>query len=231
MFPIRDTIPSRSFPLVNWSLIGINVLIFIYQSFLPKDQFFEFLYGYSLIPSELDVSSSWRLGSNMFLHGGVLHLLGNMWTLYIFGDNVEDRMGKVGYLAFYVFCGLGASLTHFLVDPTSEIPAVGASGAISGVMAAYMIMFPKSKIVILFPLLFIPLFFEISAFFYIGFWFVGQLISGTSTFIAPEGPGIAFWAHIGGFIFGLAVYWIFRKKNKYRPTFKDEYHKRFENYY
>ncbi len=148
--------------------------------------------------------------TNMFLHGGWGHLISNMWILFIFGDNVEDRMGKVRYFLFYILCGLIAGFTHFILHRNSAVPAIGASGAISGVMAAYMVMFPKSTIVSLVPIIIIPLFIPIPALIYIGIWFLMQLLSGTtSLMLSNSATGIAFWAHIGGFIGGLFLYRFF----------------------
>ena len=148
--------------------------------------------------------------TNMFLHGSTAHLIGNMWTLYIFGDNVEDRMGKWRYLLFYILCGVAASYTHYLLNSGSQIPALGASGAISGVMGAYMLMFPQSRIIFLIPIFFLPYFFEMSAFIYLAFWFAAQLLSGTASLFAnPNGPGIAFWAHVGGFAAGVLFFKLF----------------------
>ena len=139
-----------------------------------------------------------------------MHFIGNMWTLFIFGDNVEDRIGRIRYVVFYILCGIVASVSHFLIYPGSTIPALGASGAISGVMATYMFMFPKSRIIFLVPLFFVPFFFELSAFVYIGVWFVSQLFSGTFTLMQTQVSGIAFWAHIGGFIGGFVLHWFFK---------------------
>jgi membrane associated rhomboid family serine protease len=148
--------------------------------------------------------------TNMFLHGGWGHLIANMWILFIFGDNVEDRMGKVRYFLFYILCGIIASFTHFILHRNSLAPAIGASGAISGVMAAYMIMFPKSTIISFIPIFIIPLFLPIPAMVFIGLWFLLQLISGTSSLmLSNSATGIAFWAHIGGFIGGLLLYRFF----------------------
>ncbi len=145
--------------------------------------------------------------TNMFLHGGWGHLIANMWILFIFGDNVEDRMGKVRYFLFYILCGLIATFTHFILHRNSPIPAIGASGAISGIMAAYMVMFPKSTIISFIPIFIIPLFLPIPAVIFIGIWFLGQLLSGTtSLMLSDNATGIAFWAHIGGFLGGLWLY-------------------------
>ena len=155
----------------------------------------------------------------MFLHGGWGHIISNMWILFIFGDNVEDRMGKIRYFVFYILCGLIAGFTHFVLHRHSGVPAIGASGAISGVMAAYMFMFPKSNILSLVPIIIVPLFIPIPAIIYIGIWFVGQLLSGASSLmLSSNATGIAFWAHIGGFLGGLFLYRLFdtsRRKVNY----------------
>ncbi|MBN1789630.1 MAG: rhomboid family intramembrane serine protease [Bacteroidales bacterium] len=222
MIPLRDTIPSRSFPVVNWLLILTNVSIFLYEVFLLDTRQAELMiFDFGLIPDKVrfDEISNLRdlrvtllrpFFTNMFLHGGWGHLISNMWILFIFGDNVEDRMGKVRYFLFYILCGLIASFAHFILHRNSAVPAIGASGAISGVMAAYMLMFPKSTIISLVPIIIIPLFIPIPALIYIGIWFFGQLWSGTaSLMLSDSATGIAFWAHIGGFIGGLALYRFF----------------------
>ncbi|MEZ4825024.1 MAG: rhomboid family intramembrane serine protease [Bacteroidia bacterium] len=169
--------------------------------------------------------------SNMFLHGGWLHLIGNVWTLYIFGDNVEDRMGRRRYLAFYLLCGLIAGITHIVFNWNSPIPSIGASGAIAGVMGAYMFMFPGSKILMLFPIFYIPFFFRIPAFVYLGLWFVFQLLDGTSDLFAPEAVGgVAFWAHIGGFAGGVVIYRLFTH-SQYDPPETYNSYKRDPDYY
>jgi len=217
---LRDTIPSRTFPIVNWVLILVNVSIFVFEVFvLDNKQSESFIYRYGLIPDHVHlagVNSLYELRitvfrpffTNMFLHGGWGHLIANMWVLFIFGDNVEDRMGKVRYFLFYILCGLIASLTHFILHRNSLVPAIGASGAISGIMAAYMMMFPKSTIISFIPIFIIPLFLPVPAVVFIGIWFLGQLLSGTtSLMLSSNATGIAFWAHIGGFLGGL---WLFR---------------------
>lgn len=222
MIPLRDTIPSRSFPIVTLLLILTNVLIFLWEVFiLDARQAEGILFNYGLIPDKVrlaGVSSLFDLRiivfrpffSNMFLHGGWGHLIANMWILFIFGDNVEDRMGKVRYFLFYILCGLVASLTHFVLHRNSPVPAIGASGAISGVMAAYMVMFPKSTIISFIPIFIIPFLLPIPAIIYIGIWFLGQLLSGTtSLMLSSQATGIAFWAHIGGFLGGLLLYRFF----------------------
>ncbi len=230
MFPLADTIPSSRVPIVNYFLIGINVLIFIFEILMPNEWLEVFFYHYGLVPARyssldfvyetgLSADNYWPFFTNMFLHSGWGHIIGNMWTLYIFGDNVEDKMGSRNYLFFYILCGLAASFSHFYVNPTSSVPAVGASGAISGVMGAYMFLFPKSRIIFLVLLFFFIDFIQIPAFMYLFFWFLGQLISGTvSLFVLPHNVGgIAFWAHIGGFVAGMMLYKFFISKKKHYP--------------
>jgi len=218
MIPIRDTIPSKNYPIVNNILIGINVLVFLVQ-LSQGSKLNAFIYMYGLVPARYTVStlSSYftfeqqvlALISFMFLHGGFLHLLGNMWSLYIFGDNVEDQLGHVRYLAFYLLCGLISGITHFIFNLHSTTPTIGASGALAGVMGAYFILFPKSKILTLVPVFFLPWFIEIPAFFFLGFWFLMQVLSATGSH--GVAGGIAWWAHIGGFVFGVILLNIFFK--------------------
>ena len=229
MIPLRDDIPSRSFPVVNWFLILVNVAIFLFEVFFLNQQQAEaIIYKYGLIPDQVRLGGLTSLReiritvlrpffTNMFLHGGWGHIIANMWILFIFGDNVEDRMGKIGYFMFYILCGFIASLTHFILHRHSGVPAIGASGAISGVMAAYMMMFPKSNILSFIPIFIIPFFFPIPAIIYIGLWFAGQLISGASSLmLSSHATGIAFWAHIGGFVGGLLIYRVFDLQRKRR---------------
>jgi membrane associated rhomboid family serine protease len=222
VIPLRDNIPSKSFPIVNWFLIITNLGIFLFEVFFLNQQQAEaMIYKYGLIPDQVRFGGLTSLNeiritvlrpffTNMFLHGGWGHIISNMWILFIFGDNVEDRMGKIGYFLFYILCGLIASFTHFMLHRHSGVPAIGASGAISGVMAAYMFMFPKSNILSFIPIIIIPFFLPIPAIIYIGLWFVGQLISGASSLmLSSSATGIAFWAHIGGFLGGLLIYRLF----------------------
>jgi membrane associated rhomboid family serine protease len=223
MIPLRDTIPSQKFPVINWMLIIANVVIFIIE--ISQGDSKAFIFEYGLVPAETPLfgDNSHTFFTNMFLHGGLGHLLTNMWMLYIFGDNVEDRMGSFRYLIFYILAGLIAGFTHYMLNLNSGIPAVGASGAISGVMAAYMFLFPNSMIISFVPLLFIPLLIPVPAIIFIGIWFIGQFISGTSSLLLGEtGAGIAFWAHIGGFLGGLAIYKTFTKSKEkvYRMPFR-----------
>ena len=210
MIPIRDINPSRNFPVVITLLIGINVVVFFLQM-SQGNEMDRFVYTYGLVPARYSVShvsayftpfqQIFSFISFMFLHGGFLHLLGNMWSLYIFGDNIEDRLGPFRYLLFYLLCGLGSGLSHLLLNMNSTIPTIGASGAISGVMGAYLVLHPRSRILTLIPILIFPWFVEIPAFFFIGFWFVMQLLNAAGSH--GGGGGIAWWAHIGGFLFGI----------------------------
>ena len=179
MFPIGDTVPRRSPPIVTWTLIAVNCLIFFFELGMPESALEHFFYLFGLVPARythpgwrvwlgLPIDDYWPFLTNMFLHGGWVHLIGNMWTLWIFGDNVEDRMGPYRFLFFYLLCGLAGSLAHLYTNPASTIPAFGASGAIAGVMGAYLVLFPRSRVIVLIPVLFIPLFFEFPAFLYLG---------------------------------------------------------------
>jgi membrane associated rhomboid family serine protease len=162
--------------------------------------------------------------SNMFLHAGWLHLILNMWTLWLFGPIVEDRLGSARYLVFYVACGLFASIMHVIFNPTSTIPALGASGAIAGVLGSFIILFPMAKLVIMIPILFFPLFLEIPAIVFAGLWFLMQMVQGTAElFMSPGTGGVAWWAHIGGFVGGLALTPVLRRsKQRYRTYYSDE---------
>ncbi len=216
MIPIRDTTPSRNYPVVNAGLIGINVFVFLIQLAQGPD-LDRFIYIYGLVPiryANPHVAAYFSAGqqlfsflSFMFLHGGFWHLLGNMWFLYIFGDNVEDEMGPLRYLLFYLVCGIASGVTHLLFNYHSNIPTIGASGAIAGVMGAYFVLHPKSKILTLIPIFFIPYFIEIPAFFFIGFWFLLQFINAAGSH--GTAGGIAWWAHIGGFVLGILFFKLF----------------------
>lgn len=216
MIPIRDTIPSKNYPVVNNCIIGINVILYLVQMAQGPD-LNRFVYIYGLVPARYSIpqitsyfttgQQFFSLLSFMFLHGGFWHLLGNMWSLYIFGDNVEDRLGPLRYIVFYLLCGITSGLSHLIFNLNSNIPTIGASGAIAGVMGAYLILHPKAKILTLIPIIFIPWFIEIPAFFFLGFWFVLQFINAAGSHGSIG--GIAWWAHIGGFIFGIIFLKIF----------------------
>jgi membrane associated rhomboid family serine protease len=201
MFPLRDeNKPSRP-PITNLVLIFTCGVVFWNELSLfdqPETLLKEFITKWALVPARDFGKPSFTYLSHQFLHGGWGHFIFNMWSLWIFGDNIEDRMGRIGYLLFYLVCGVMAGLAQTALIPDSTMPMVGASGAISGVMAAYLFLYPKSKIVTFVPLLFLPLFFRVSAVAFIGVWFIVQVFSAV---YLPE-SGVAFWAHIGGFVAG-----------------------------
>ena len=229
MIPIRDTIPRQHFPFAVWALVAVNVYVFIRELALPPDSTEQFIYLFGLVPARFTQPgwaarvgfphTYWPFFSTMFLHGGWLHIIGNMWVLWIFGDNVEDRMGPVRFLIFYLLCGLAAGVVHVLTNPGSRVPAVGASGAIAGVMAAYFVLFPRARIVAMFPILFYPVFFQVPAFIYLGFWFLTQFFSGTLAIATQrEVSGIAWWAHVGGFGAGILTFALFLRPRPARPA-------------
>lgn len=210
MIPIRDTIQAKHYPIVNTLIIVVNVLFYLFE--LTKgDSLNQFIYTYGLVPARYSVPELGAYFSQgqqvaaffsfMFLHGGFVHLLGNMWSLYIFGDNIEDRLGPFRYLVFYLLCGWASGLSHLIINWNSQVPTIGASGAIAGVMGAYIILYPRSKILTLIPIFFIPYFIEIPAYFFLGIWFLLQFLNAAGS--GTQGGGIAWWAHIGGFIAGI----------------------------
>ncbi|HLN59557.1 MAG TPA: rhomboid family intramembrane serine protease [Thermoanaerobaculia bacterium] len=229
MIPIRDTIPRQHFPFAVWTLIAVNIVVFIYELKVPRDLTEQFIYLFGLVPARFTdpgwaasvgfPHTYWPFLTTMFLHGGWLHIIGNMWVLWIFGDNVEDRMGPVRFLLFYLLCGLAAGAVHVLTNPRSQVPAVGASGAIAGVMAAYFVLFPRARIVAMFPIFFYPVFFQVPAFIYLGFWFLTQFFSGTLAIASQrEVSGIAWWAHVGGFGAGILTFSLFLRPRQARPA-------------
>jgi membrane associated rhomboid family serine protease len=213
-----------------------NSLVFAFEIVLPEPVLEVFFYYFGIVPARYShpewaawigfpVDDYWPFVTSMFLHGGWLHIIGNMWTLWIFGDNVEDRMGTMRFLVFYLICGLAAGLIHFFTNPDSIIPTVGASGAIAGVMGAYFVLFPNARVITLIPLFFLPLFVRIPAITYLGFWVLSQIFSGAFSLALPEDVGgVAFWAHVGGFITGAGLHWLFVKRAEFvRPLAPDEW--------
>jgi len=220
MFPLYDTARSRTFPLVNLTLIVANILAFLYELQMSPGALEGFISTWGLVPSRLmsDPINNWNtIYSSMFLHGGWFHIINNMWVLFIFGDNVEARMGKTGYLVFYFLSGTAAGLLQTYILPSSGTPMIGASGAIAGVLGAYLVLFPRSRVASLVPIFFIFTIIEIPAFIYLIFWFVSQLYSGWLSFQGVGGSGIAWWAHIGGFTFGLIMSFFFANR---RTTYR-----------
>lgn len=214
MIPLRDHIPTRRIPIINYLLIALNVLVYVFQFMLgPQEN--ALVYQFALIPFQLTHSLS--LGdisdifTSMFMHAGLAHIGGNMLYLWIFGDNVEDRMGRGRYLFFYLLGGLVASLTHIITNPSSLVPTVGASGAIAAVLGAYLVLYPQSRVLTIIPLGFFIRMTTVPAAIVLGFWFVMQFFSGVLSLGGPDVGGVAFWAHIGGFLTGVLLAKIFAK--------------------
>jgi len=235
MIPIRNAVPSRYPPVVTWMLIANNCLVFLFQDSLSPLELELFLRQFALIParySEAFASGETDLAavdflpffSMMFLHGGWLHLILNMWTLWLFGPTIEDRLGHGRYLTFYLACGLAASVAHVIFNPASIVPALGASGAIAGVLGCYMRLFPLARVVVVVPILFIPLFFEVYAHVFIGLWFLLQLLGSMAELLQPSSSGgVAWWAHVGGFVAGLILGpLLVRSEQRYRVYYPDE---------
>lgn len=227
MIPIRDINPSRSFPVVNVSLIVICSLIWIHEWRLtdrviltfegPVSAFEVFIRKYGLVPVEI-LERPYTLFTHMFLHGGWFHIIGNMWFLWVFGDNVEDRLGRFRYLVFYLTCGLGAALAQTSVSLLfggGNVPMVGASGAVSGVLGAYMRMFPHARVLALVPVFFFLTFVEIPALVFIGLWFLVQIVNGIISLPAVGLGGVAWYAHIGGFLVGYFLIGRFLEGRRY----------------
>jgi membrane associated rhomboid family serine protease len=216
--PINDNNPTLRTAYVNYGLIIANVLVFLYELRLPPRALERFLQTWAVVPAQLTASfvgelppqlvPEWStLFTSQFLHGGLLHIAGNMLFLWIFGNNVEDRLGHLKYLIFYLACGALAALTQWFFSAYSTVPSLGASGAIAGVMGAYILRFPKAQVLTLIPLGFIFLPLRIPAVFFLGIWFLQQALYGLVSLNAPmnigmQGGGIAYWAHAGGFVFG-----------------------------
>lgn len=225
MIPLRDTTPSRTFPYINILLIVINVAVFFHELILGRAAG-QFIYTYGLVPrrffylAERGSSPATQylpFFTSLFLHGGWLHIIGNMLFLWIFGDNVEDRMGHFKYLGFYLLCGLGAGFIHLYLNASSSAPAIGASGAISGIMGAYFLLFPRARILTLLPIFFFLTLVEVPAFFFIGIWFLLQLARGTFAIIGGYHGGVAWWAHVGGFLVGAGLVYLFaNRRRRYR---------------
>ena len=233
MFPLRVSVPTRYASVVTYSLIAANVAVFLLQVSLPDDAQQALVYTYGLVPARytdpgwasrvgLEAGNYWPFLTNTFMHGGWLHLILNMWTLYLFGPGIEDRLGRVRYLAFYLLCGVAASAAHAAMNSGSRLPAIGASGAIAGVLGAHLRLFPFSNVLILVPILFIPFFFPLPTLIYAGFWFVMQVVQGVGSALMPHAGGIAWWAHIGGFLAGLLLVRFLCSDRTYRPYYRDE---------
>src|SRR5512147_1344938 len=215
MIPLYDTVRTHKFPLVNIAIIAANVLVFLYELQLSPQALERFVFTWGLIPANLisNPTGTWmNIFTAMFLHGGWFHLLSNMWFLYIFGDNVEARLGGFRYLIFYLLSGVAAAALQIYILPTSQVPMIGASGAIAGVLGAYLVSYPRSRIASLVPILFIFTIVEVPAVIFLVFWFVSQIYSGLFAMQGANASGIAWWAHIGGFVFGVIMVSFFARR-------------------
>jgi membrane associated rhomboid family serine protease len=215
MIPLRDVIPSRSTPYITLTIIGLNVVAWLVEISLPRDVLPLFLQVYGVVPADFHTST---LISSMFLHGSWSHIVGNMWYLWIFGDNVEDRLGHFSYLVFYLLCGIGAGIVHTILNFNTVLPSVGASGAIAGVLGAYVVSYPGARILTLVPIFIFWQIIEIPAVVVLGLWFVMQFFSGTAALATTSASagGVAWWAHIGGFIIGIILIGLFPRKDSPR---------------
>ena len=211
MIPLRDVIPSRTTPYITITIIGLNALAWLFEVSLPHEDLNQFLATFGVVPAYF----AWpTLITSMFLHGSWSHVIGNMWYLWIFGDNVEDRVGHGRFIVFYLLCGAAAALGQVAVDPESMLPTIGASGAIAGVMGAYFVLYPHSRVLTLIPWIFIQIV-ELPAIFLFGFWFLMQLFSAGTVAVtaASHGSGgVAFAAHVVGFLVGVGGVFVFRKR-------------------
>jgi membrane associated rhomboid family serine protease len=237
VIPLRDDVPSRTVPFVNYALIAINGLAFFLELGMGRG-LERFIKQNAVVPSRftggdmslqipeiltttLDPALGGTVLLSMFLHGGWAHFLGNMLYLWIFGDNVEDRMGHVKYLVFYLLCGWAASYAHIAASPSSPIPSIGASGAIAGVLGAYVTLYPRARVVTLIPLGFYMEMLQVPALFFLGFWFLQQFLYGTLSLTnTAQTGGVAWWAHIGGFAAGFVLVWFFQSRKR-RPPKRD----------
>jgi membrane associated rhomboid family serine protease len=228
MIPLRDDQPSFSTPFINYFLIVLNVVVFLWELSVSHRALGRFLFEFGVVPRhtlavlgghspDLPATAILPLFTSMFLHASVLHVAGNMLFLWIFGDNVEDYLGHFRYLVFYLISGLAAGVSHILLNPNSNVPSIGASGAIAGVMGAYFILYPRARVLVWFPPIF---FFHVPAWLMLGYWFVVNFLSGTATTIAEStqsSGGVAFWAHIGGFAAGVVMIKVFpERSHRYR---------------
>jgi membrane associated rhomboid family serine protease len=212
MIPLRDVIPSRTTPYITVTIIILNALAWFYELSLPRNVLPLFLQFYGVVPADFTATT---LVSSMFLHGSWSHVIGNMWYLWIFGDNVEDRVGHGRFIVFYLFCGIAAGLGQIAMDPSSTLPTIGASGAIAGVMGAYFVLYPHSRVLTLVPLIFYYDIVELPTIVLLGFWFLMQLFSAGAIAVTASSHGkggVAFMAHVAGFIVGMIAVFAFKKR-------------------
>jgi membrane associated rhomboid family serine protease len=217
MIPLRDEIRTGRVPFITIGLIAINVLVFLHERALPTPfHVHAFIAHYAMVPAEVVYAPSadayQRILTSMFLHGGWMHIIGNMLFLWIFGDNVEDSVGHIRFVFFYLTCGVAAAAAQIFTQPSSLVPMIGASGAISGVLGAYLLLFPRAKVLVLVPIWIFIRFLEVPAWILLILWFAIQLLSGWGTLSASSGAGVAFWAHVGGFIAGLLLIPLFKRR-------------------
>ncbi len=247
MIPLRDNIPSSRFPVVNYALIACCAVVFFLQAGDADGRLIQHYgmiplrvshpgepivvevvqevatpFGRQIVRGEEQIPDStfhpWTtLLSCIFLHGSLMHLLGNMWFLHVFGDNIEDRLGSFGYLIFYLSCGVAASFAHYAFQPNSVIPTIGASGAVAGVMGAYMLLYPHGRVLTLVPIFFILQFIVIPAPVFLGIWFLLQLVQGTFSMGNTQAAGVAWWAHVGGFAAGYLVAFLLGRRSDQQP--------------
>jgi membrane associated rhomboid family serine protease len=214
VIPLRDVIPSRTTPYITITIILLNALAWLYEISMPEPVLTQFLYIYGVVPADFSAAT---LITSMFLHGSWMHVIGNMWYLWIFGDNVEDRVGHGRFLVFYLLCGIAAALGQVAMDPESMLPTIGASGAIAGVMGAYFVLYPHSRVLTLIPWIFIQIV-ELPAIVLLGFWFLMQLLNAGTIAVTANthgGGGVAFAAHVAGFVVGVVGIFIFRRRDDY----------------
>src|SRR5215510_9903955 len=214
MIPLRDVIPSRTVPFVTITVIVLNALAFLFELSLDPRALSNFLYMYGVVPADFHVPT---LVTSMFLHGSWSHILGNMWYLWIFGDNVEDQCGHGRFVVFYLLCGIAAAVGQIVMNPTSMVPTIGASGAIAGVMGAYFVLYPQSRVLTLIPIFWFEVI-EVPAIVLLGFWFLMQLVSAGTVAVTANttGGGVAFAAHVAGFLVGIGGIFLFRRPERYQ---------------
>jgi len=211
VIPLRDVIPSRTTPYITVTIIVLNALAWLFELSMPPETLNQFLYVYGVVPATFSAPT---LITSMFLHGSWSHVIGNMWYLWIFGDNVEDRVGHGRFIVFYLLCGIAAAMGQIVIDPGSTLPTIGASGAIAGVMGAYFVLYPRSRVLTLIPLVIFWEVIEVPAPLLLGFWFLMQLFSAGAIAVTSStgGGGVAFMAHVAGFLTGLVGVFVFRKR-------------------
>jgi membrane associated rhomboid family serine protease len=227
VFPIRDTVPRERLPVMTWMLILVNAAAFAYELSLSEQELRDLTLLCGVVPRRyfdlewarelgFPLFDPWPFLTSLFLHGGWVHVIANLWTLWIFGDNVEDRLGSVGFLIFYLACGFSAGTVHLVAHPTSMAPTIGASGAIAGVMGAYLVLFPRARVLTVIPIFIYPWIVEVPAVFFLAVWFLTQLLSGAMSLSVAEAGGVAWWAHIGGFAAGILLLPAFGRRRRRR---------------